>query len=429
MKFRCGVEADSCGADGNKMNGKKEEPLSDAVPASGPLAGLRVTEFGSFIAAPLAARVFADFGAEVIKIETPDGGDQNREWGMKEGGASYSWYAMARNKKSVTCDLHSPRGQDLARQLAVKSDIVVENFRPGRMAQWGLGYEQLRALHPKLVMVHISAYGQTGPYSNRAGFGSIAEAMSGVRYLMAEPGRPSLRFGFPLADSVAALNATFSAIVALRHAERTGEGQEIDVALCDTVMQLLDDAIMESSATGIDRKPSGATSDRVVPSGAYPCADGHSIVIGGNSDSTFRRLMTVVGRGDLGDNAEYRTNAGRVQQREEIDRLISAWTQQNTVTDVMSILNANGIPAGSINSPADILRDSHFLERQSIVNVLVPEVGRALAMQGVVPGFSKTPGAIRWTGPALGAHNREIYLGLLGMEEQEFDLLHQEGVI
>jgi formyl-CoA transferase len=428
MKSRDGAQACSPGEADSKMN-KTEQPLQNAAATGGPLAGLRVTEFGSFIAAPLAARVFADFGAEVIKIETPRGGDQNREWGMKEGGASYSWYAMARNKKSVTCDLHSPKGQDLARQLAARSDIVVENFRPKRMAEWGLGYQQLRPLNPKLVMVHISAYGQTGPYSDRAGFGSIAEAMSGVRYLMAEPGRPSLRFGFPLADSVAALNAAFSAIVALRHAERTGEGQEIDVALCDTVMQLLDDAIMESSATGVDRKPSGATSDRAVPSGAYPCRGGQSIVIGANSDSTFRRLMAVVGRQDLGDNAGYRTNAGRVEHREEIDRLISAWTQQSTVTDVISILNANGIPAGSINSPSDILRDSHFLERQTVVNVLIPELGRAVAMQGVVPGFSKTPGAIRWTGPALGAHNREIYLGLLGMKEQEFESLHQQGVI
>jgi crotonobetainyl-CoA:carnitine CoA-transferase CaiB-like acyl-CoA transferase len=406
------------------------EPSSSSKAVSkGPLTGIRVTELGSFIAAPLMARTLADFGAEVIKVETPKGGDQNREWGKKEGGASYSWYVVARNKKSVTCDLHHPKGQELARRLAAKSDIVVENFRPGRIAAWGLGYETLRSLNPKLVMVHISGFGQTGPYSNRAGFGSIAEAMSGARYLMAEPGRPSVRFGFPLADSVAALYGAFSAMVALRHAERTGQGQEIDVALYEAVLHLLDDAILEYSGTGSIRQPSGATSNRAVPSGTYPCSDGHMVVIGGNSDSVFRRLMAVIGRPELGEKAEYRTNAGRIAGVQEIDGSIAAWTTKRTSAEVVAELNADGVPSGPIYDSADIVQDPQFRARQAIVDVLIPETGRTLAMQGIVPKFSATPGAIRWTGPAMGAHNREIYQGLLGLDEREFEELHREGVI
>lgn len=397
--------------------------------AAGPLAGVRVTEFGSFIAAPLMARTLADFGAEVIKVESPKGGDQNRGWGKKEGGASYSWHVVARNKKSVTCDLHHPKGQELARRLAAKSDIVVENFRPGRIAAWGLGYPALSALNPRLVMVHISGFGQTGPYRDRAGFGSIAEAMGGARYLVAEPGRAPVRFGFPLADSVAAFHGAFAAVTALRHAERTGQGQEIDVALSEAVLSMLDDTILEYSGTGVVRQPSGATSNRVVPSGTYPCADNHLVQIGGNSDSVFRRLMLAINRADIANDPEFGTNDGRVAHLDEIDAAITAWTRERSSTEVVTHLNTHGVPSGPIYNSADIVQDPQFRARQAIVDVEIPESGRTLSMQGIVPKFSATPGSIRWTGPALGSSNDEIYKGLLGLEERELDALHQEGVI
>ena len=395
----------------------------------GPLAGVRVTELGSFIAAPLMARILADFGAEVIKVESPRGGDQNREWGKKEGGSSYSWYVMARNKKSVTCDLHHPEGQQLARRLVAKSQIVIENFRPGRIAKWGLDYATLHALNPKLVMVHISGFGQSGPYHDRAGFGSIAEAMGGARYLNAEPGRAPVRFGFPLADSVAAIYGAFAAMAALRQAEQTGEGQEIDVALSEVVLQLLDDSIMEYSGSGSIRQPSGLTSSHVVPSGSYPCGDGHLVVIGGNSDSVYRRLMKVIGQPEMADRPEYQTNAGRLVHAKEINDAIAAWTQTRKAASVVDELNANGIPSGTIYNTADIVEDPQFRARGAIVDVLIPQIGRRLAMQGVVPKFSLTPGAIRWTGPELGAHNREIYRELLGLDDEQIEALRQKGVI
>ena len=400
-----------------------------AQPPSGPLAGVRVIEFGSFIAAPLMARTLADFGAEVIKVESPKGGDQNRGWGGKESGTSYSWFVLARNKKSVTCDLHHPKGQDLARRLAAKSDIVIENFRPGRIAAWGLGYDALRALNPRLVMVHISGYGQTGPYRDRAGFGSIAESMGGARYLTAEPGRAPVRFGFPLADSVAAFHGAFAAITALRHAERTGQGQEIDVALTEAVLSMLDDTILEYSGTGQVREPSGATSNRVVPSGTYPCADNHLVQIGGNSDSVFRRLMLAINRADIANDPEYSTNDGRVAHLDEIDAAITAWTRARSYQEVVATLNEHGVPCGPIYNAADIVQDPQFRARDAIVDVMIPEAGRALAMQGIMPRFSATPGAIRWTGPPLGSSNDEIYRGLLGLDQRELDALRQQGII
>jgi succinyl-CoA--D-citramalate CoA-transferase len=416
------------GSETTRMIEEQPEPDSPA-PSHGPLNGVRVTELGSFIAAPLMARTLADFGAEVIKVENPQGGDQNRGWGKNEGGASYSWYVVARNKKSVTCDLRQREGQELARRLAAKSDIVIENFRPGRIAEWGLGFDALRALNPKLVMVHISGFGQTGPYRDRAGFGSIAEAMGGARYLTAIPGHPPVRFGFPLADSVAAIYAAFGAMVALRHAQITGEGQEVDVALYEVVLQLLDDAILEYSGTGSIRQPSGATSNRAVPSGTYPCGDGHLVVIGGNSDSLFRRLMAVIGRPELADKPEYKTNAGRMAHADEINALIADWTGERTFTQVVAELNAGGIPSGTIYNTADIVQDAHFRAREAVVDAFIPEIGRTLGMQGVAPQLSATPGAIRWTGPALGAHNREIYQGLLGLQDDELEALHRKGVI
>jgi crotonobetainyl-CoA:carnitine CoA-transferase CaiB-like acyl-CoA transferase len=397
--------------------------------AAGQLSGVRVLEFGSFLAGPFMARLLADFGAEVIKVEPPNGGDQNRTWGIRAGETSYSWLVQARNKKCITCDLHLPKGQELARRLAAQSDIVLENFRPGKMAAWGLGYEILRELNPKVVMVHISGFGQTGPYKDRAGFGSVGEAMGGVRYLTCEPGRQPIRTGIALGDSVAGLYASFAAMIALRRAEQTGLGQEIDVAITEAVLSLMDAIILEYSGTGQVRQPRGGKLGGGVPSNIYPSADGHLIVIGGNSDSIFRRLMKVMGRPELADDPRYRTNVERLKHENELDELISDWTRRNSAEKIMIDLNDNGVPAGPIYNSADIVKDPHFLAREALVDVFIPEAGRKLAMQGIVPKFSSSPGKIRWAGPALGAHNSEIYQGLLGLEQNEMEALREEGVI
>jgi len=397
--------------------------------AAGQLSGVRVLEFGSFLAGPFMARLLADFGAEVIKVEPPNGGDQNRTWGIRAGETSYSWFVQARNKKCITCDLHLSKGQELARRLAAQSDIVLENFRPGKMAAWGLGYEILRELNPKVVMVHISGFGQTGPYKDRAGFGSVGEAMGGVRYLTCEPGRQPIRTGIALGDSVAGLYASFAAIIALRRAEQTGQGQEIDVAITEAVLSLMDAIILEYSGTGQIRQPRGGKLGGGVPSNIYPSANGHLIVIGGNSDSIFRRLMKVMGRPELADDPRYRTNVERLKHENELDELISEWTRRNSAEKIMTDLNDNGVPAGPIYNSADIVKDPHFLAREALVDVFIPEAGRKLAMQGIVPKFSSSPGKIRWAGPALGAHNSEIYQGILGLKQNEMETLREEGVI
>jgi formyl-CoA transferase len=397
--------------------------------ASQLLEGVRVIEFGSFLAGPLMTRIFADFGAEVIKLETPKRGDENRNFGKKAGGASYSWFLQARNKKSVTCNLHHPKGQELARRLASLSHIVVENFRPGRMASWGLGYQELRKLNPGLVMVHVAGFGQTGPYHQRTGFGSVAEAMGGVRYLTGEPGRPSVRTGFALGDTLAALYGSFGAISALRHAERTGEGQEIDVAITEAVISVLDDIILEFSALGLVRQPRGPNLGGGVPSNTYKCADGGSVVIGAHSDSIYRRLMGVLGKPELAGDPRYSTNAQRVKHRDEVDGVVTAWTMEHDCATVVAKLNENGIPAGPIYTSADIVKDPHYRERQAVTDVWIPEVERELTMQGIVPKFSATPGSIRWTGPKLGADNDEIYRGLLDLNDSEMAELGAEGVI
>jgi formyl-CoA transferase len=396
---------------------------------SGQLCGVRVLEFGSFLAGPFMARLLADFGAEVIKVEPPKGGDQNRTWGIRAGDTSYSWFVQARNKKCITCDLHLAKGQELARRLAAQSDIVIENFRPGKIAEWGLGYETLRRLNSKVVMVHISGFGQTGPYKDRAGFGSVGEAMGGVRYLTCEPGRQPIRTGIALGDSVAGLYACFASMMALRRAEQTGQGQEIDVAITEAVLGLMDAIILEYSGTGQIRQPRGGKLGGGVPSNIYPSADGHYVVIGGNSDSIFRRLMKVMGRPELGDDPKYRTNVERLAHEDELDELISSWTRQHSADQIMTDLNDNGVPAGPIYNSADIIEDRHFQEREALVDVFIPEAGRNLTMQGIVPKFSSTPGKIRWPGPALGEHNREVYEGLLGLGKIEMDTLRKEGVI
>ena len=418
------------GVETGKGSAKSAHSASETISPSGELlAGVRVLEFGEFVAGPLMGRILGDFGAEVIKVETPKNGDQLRQAGKLRHGTSYYWYLQGRNKKSITCDLHHAKGQQLARQLAAKTDILLENFRPGRMAAWGLDYGTLQSVNPKLVMVHISAFGQVGPYRDRVGFGSVGEAMGGVRYLTAEPGRPPVRCGFALGDSVAGLYAVFGAIAALRRAERTGQGQEVDVSITDAVVSLLDAIVVEFSGTGAIRQPMGPRLGGGAPSNTYPSKDGRLVVIGGNSDAIFRRLMNAIGRPELATDPKYRTNPDRMANVEELDAEIGAWTRTRQSGEIVAKLNAEKIPSGLIYNVADIVYDHHYRERRTITDVPLPESGGHLTMQGVVPKFSATPGRIRWAGPVLGESNREVYGGLLGLDDHEIAVLHEEGVI
>ncbi len=395
----------------------------------GALAGVRVLEFGNLVAAPFATRIMADFGAEVIKIEAPGKGDPLRQWGEMHGDTSYWWFLHARNKKSVTCNLRDPRGRDLARCLAAVSDVVIENFRPHQLADWGLDFETLHGLNPRVVVVHISGYGQTGPYRDRPGFGSIAEALGGLRYLSGESGRPSVRVGISIGDSIAGLYATFAAVTALRHAEETGSGQEVDVALTESVLSLMEGVLVEYSGAGKVRQPMGSRLATVAPSNTYPCADGRWVVIGGNSEPIFRRLMAAVGRPELADTPGYRTNVERVANADELDEIIASWTRLLPAKEVLARLEQSNIPAGPIYTAVDIARDPQYRDRGAVVDVRVPEIGGDLTMQGVLPGFSATPGTIRWSGPALGAHNVDVYHGLLGLADSEVQSLREQGVI
>lgn len=395
----------------------------------GPLTRVRVLELGNLVAAPFATRILADFGAEVVKLEAPGKGDPLRQWGEMHGDTSYWWHLHSRNKKSVTLNLRSPAGQDLARRLAARSDLVIENFRPGQLAAWGLDFATMQSLNPKLVLVHISGYGQTGPYRDRPGFGAIAEAMSGLRHLSGEPGRPSVRVGVSIGDSIAGLYAAFAAITALRHAELTGTGQEVDVALTESVLSLMEGILVEYSGAGKVRQPMGSRLATVAPSNTYPCADGRWVVIGGNSEPIFRRLMTMIGRPELADNPDFRTNVERVAHADELDEIISAWTRQRPLAEVLARLDEHDVPAGPIYSAAEIVQDPQYREREAVVDVGVAELSRALTMQGILPKFSGTPGAIRWTGPTLGEHNEEILGGVLGLSKSELQALTEQGVI
>ena len=394
---------------------------------------------GSFIAAPTAGRLLADFGAEVIKVEKPVEGDQVRGWGSRRGSNSMLWRTLGRNKKSVTIDLHRPEGRDLVKELIRHSHILLENFRPGTLEKWGLGPAVLADVNPRLISVRISGFGQWGPYSDRAGFGAVAEAMGGIRYLTGNPDRPPTRVGVSLGDSLAGLHAVVGALVALvaqlRGGEARsapGEGETVDVALYEAVFSVMESLVPDYSAYGFVRERTGSILDSVAPSNIYRCADGRWIVIAGNSDSLYRRLMNAIGRQDLVDDPELQTNAGRVRHRDRIDEAIGEETQKRNLEAVMEILVAAGIPAGPIYSSADIVTDPHFLARKMLeIHQVEVEPGREeeVLFPSVVPKLTNSPGAVRWLGPSLGAHTDEILTSVLGMQPAELADLRDSGVI
>lgn len=394
------------------------------------LSGIRVVELGTLLAGPFCGQLLGDLGAEVIKIEPPGTGDPMRHWGHhKVNGRGLWWPIVARNKKSVTIDLRQPEGQALARRLIARADIVVENFRPGTMERWGLGYETLSRDNPGLIMVRVSGYGQTGPYSQRAGFGSIAEAMGGLRYLTGYPDRPPTRIGISIGDALAGTLGALGALAALwRRDQAGGSGQVVDVAIYEAVLAYMESLIPEYALAGYIRERTGPVLPGVAPSNIYPTADGQWLVMGANADTVFRRLCQVMGRPELADDPRFVTHDARSQHMEMLDTLIAEWTATQPVDHLVTILNDAGVPAGKIYTAREMLADPHFLARQAICWIDVPGIGR-MPMQNVFPRLSRTPGTVRWPGPELGQHNREVFCELLSLTDAELAALHQKGVI
>lgn len=375
-------------------------------PWSGPATGIRVLELGSFIAAPFATRLLADFGADVIKVERPTTGDELRRWRLFDGDTSMLFRTINRNKRSVTADLSTEQGQEIVKSLVAEADLVIENFRPGTLERWGLGPDDLLAAHPGLVIVRISGYGQTGPYRDRPGFGGVAEAVGGLRNLTGYADRPPTRVGVSLADSVAGLYAVIGALLALRARDADGQGDVVDVALYESIYSLTESLICDYDAFGVEPVRSGGGLPGIVPSGTYQCGDGRWVVISGNGDAIFRRLMTLAGRPDLATDPGLADNAGRVPRAAELDAAIGDWTGSLKLEEALSALEVAGVPAGPINSPADIAADPHFAARDMLQRHTVqirPGRTQEVLFPGVVPKLERRPGRVRWLGPDLGA--------------------------
>ncbi len=381
----------------------------------GPLSDLRVVEMGTLIAGPFCGQVLGDFGADVIKVEDPGKGDPMRQWGRSlPKGLSPWWPVIGRNKRSVALDLRQPEGRELALALIDQADVLIENFRPGALEKWGMGYDTLAARNPRLVMARVSGFGQTGPYSERAGYGLIGEAMGGLRYVTGEPDRPPARAGISIGDSLTALHAVIGVMMALHHRERTGRGQMIDAALYESVLSVMENLVTEYDLTGYVRERSGSVLPGIAPSNVYPCANGESLLIGGNGDAVFARLVATMGREDLAADPRYATHAARGENQAELDGIVSAWTRNWPLPELLALLEANGVPCGRIFRAPDMLEDPQFAARQSIVEVDHPVFGK-VKMQNAFPRLSETPGSVRWPGPALGAHTREV-LESLGVD-------------
>ncbi len=395
----------------------------------GPLTDLLVIEMGSLIAGPFAGQILGDFGAEVIKLEDPKVGDPMRQWGRSlPKGHSPWWPVIGRNKKSVGLDLRTPEGQAIAKALISQADIVIENFRPGAMEKWGLSYDVLAANNPKLIMARVSGFGQTGPYAERAGYGLIGEAMGGLRYVTGEPDRPPARAGISIGDSLAAMHAVMGITMALHERARTGRGQVIDAALYESVLAVMENLITEFDITGYVRERSGSILPGIAPSNAYPCAGGELILIGGNGDTVYARLTTAMGRPDLQTDPKFVSHAARGENQAVLDAIISEWTCAFALSDLLSLLEANGVPSSRVFRAPDMLEDAQFKAREAIVSTDHPIFG-PIRMQNVFPKLSRTPGAVRWPGPALGAHTDEVLSQRADCSTERLAQLRAKGVI
>lgn len=403
---------------------------SDATTTKpGPLDGLTVIEMGTLIAGPFCGQILGDFGATVIKIEDPKAGDPMRQWGRSlPKGHSPWWPVIGRNKRSVTLDLRTAEGQDIARRLIGGADVLVENFRPGALEKWGLGYERLSVDNPGLVMARVSGFGQTGPYSSRAGYALIGEAMGGLRYITGEPDRAPARAGISVGDSLAGLHAALGTMMALHARHRSGKGQIVDAAIYESVLSVMENLITEYGLTGYVRERSGSVLPGIAPSNAYPTKDGALVVIGANQDTLFRRLCDAMGRPELAANPRYAGHAARGENQAELDALVGAWTGTLEADALLALMETSGVAAGRVYRAPDMLADPQFAARQAIVDVPHPVFG-AVKMQNAFPKLTDTPGAVRWPGPALGEHTAEVLSGRLGLSAEDIAGLRERRVI
>ncbi|MBN8990145.1 MAG: CoA transferase [Rhizobiales bacterium] len=394
----------------------------------GPLSGIRVVEFGTLIAAPFAARLFAEFGADVVKIEQPGMGDPLRGWRKLHQGTSLWWYLQSRNKKSIAIDLKSQEGRELALRLASQADVVIENFKPGNLEKLGLGWDVLSALNPKLTLVRISGYGQTGPYRDKSGFGAIGEAMGGLRFTTGDPGSPPARVGISIGDSLASLHGVIGALMSLLRVKTgQGKGQIVDVSLYESVFNLMESLVPEYDLMGYVRTRTGGALPGISPSNTYPSSDGGHVVIAGNSDAIFKRLMRVIDRPDLADDPALVSNEGRVGCNACLDAAIGAWTSARPIDEILSLLDAADVPAARIYSVADIVEDPHYVARDMILTTELPG-NVTVKMPGITPKLSDTPGGIKWAGPKLGQHTDEI-LASLGITKADIAQLRRIGAV
>jgi formyl-CoA transferase len=395
---------------------------------NGPLSGIKVLELGTLIAGPFCGRLLAEFGAEVIKIEAPDGGDQIRGWRKMYDGTSLWWYVQARNKKSLTLNLRTLEGQEIVRKLAVNADIVVENFRPGALEKWNIGWPQLSAINSRLIMVRLSGFGQDGPYRDRPGFGVVGEAMGGLRYVTGYPDRPPVRLGISIGDTLAALHGVIGAMMALHHRNvNGGQGQFVDVALYEAVFNMMESLIPEFDVLGFKRERAGNELPGITPSNTYATRDGKFVIIGANSDSIFKRLMSAIGRGDLAADPTLATNSGRAPRARELDYAIECWTREHDLSTLLQVLEQAEVPSGRVYDPEDIVNDAHYAARKMIEQWKLPD-GTPMKVPAVVPKLSSTPGGTRWLGPALGEHTSEI-LESLGYDEAQRQGLRERRII
>lgn len=401
--------------------------MSQQKNADLPLKDIKVIELGALIAGPYASTILGQFGADVIKIEPPGEGDPLRKWRKLHDGTSLWWYTQSRNKKSVTLDLKAPEAQDIVRKLVAEADIVIENFRPGTLEKWGLGWEQLSAINPDLIMLRISGYGQTGPASQRPGFAAIAECMGGLRYVTGYQDRAPVRTGVSLGDTLASLYGIIGALIAMHHLKvNGGKGQYIDVALYEAVFAVMESLVPEYSAQGYVRERSGSSLPGIAPSNTYVCADGHYVAIAGNGDGIFKRLMAAIGREDLALDSELAHNDGRVRHVDLIDNAILEWTGRHELETVLRVLEQAAVPSGRIYTAEDIVKDEHYLAREMIQRFTLPD-GQPIDLPGIVPKLSATPGGTRWLGPELGQHTAEV-LKEIGVTPEQYRRMRDAGI-